>query len=147
MWWFLACLGKNLEELEQDSAEESQNVVELGGSSRAIDVCQPREQHQLTIGLVAKECPGEVLDSYLEVVIQEFPFLQDTTYAFGPENGENWAIWHQGSDSVVLSEGGITLDWEGMWQQDTSFSGTYQGTTPDGTQLEGFISGFLCETC
>jgi hypothetical protein len=55
MLWLLACLGKNSGEF--DSAEESQNVVELGGSSRAIDVCQPREQHQLTIGLVAKECP------------------------------------------------------------------------------------------
>ena len=152
MWFGLlfACTGKT-PIIEEDTAAESGNdpapVSIPEGPSKALDICEPMMEHQIIIGLESKDCDAEILDSYLEVVIQEFPFLQDQSYSIGSDTQFNWATWHQGTESQVLVEGTITIDWEGMWGEGTSFSGNYQGTAPDGTVLEGFFTGFNCQFC
>ena len=99
------------------------------------------------VGLESKDCDAAVLDSYVEIVIQEFPFVQDQTYVFGPEGENNWAIWHHDGQTEVVESGEIFLDWEGMWAEGTSFSGEYEGITAQGDALEGFITGLNCQHC
>ena len=150
IWLLFGCTEGDGEKGTSDTAD----AVEIGtevdvpsGPSKALDVCEPRIQHSIIVGLESKSCEAEVLDNYLEIVIQEFPFVQEQTFSFGPEGEQNWAIWHRSGEAEVLTSGEITLDWEGMWQEGVSFFGDYTGTAEDGTQLEGFITGFNCQHC
>ena len=141
-----SCLGSEAKQV-LDTGDDINSTLIPSGASKALDVCEPMMQHQIIIGIERKDCDASILESYVEVIIQDFPFLQDQTYTFGPEGEGNWAIWNQGSESVVLTDGDISLDWEGIWTEGVSFSGNYQGSAPDGTLLEGFITGLNCQHC
>ena len=148
MWWLIACSMNSVSGSGQDTSAnpiETTDVTILGGPSRATAVCEPFVEQHVLIGLSAKDCDAEVLDSHLRVVITQMPFIQGETFSF--ERPENTATWHVNGETIAIVSGQVVLEWEGMWGEGTSFFGDYEAETEDGTSLEGFVTGVTCSTC